>query len=72
MELRKGKVEVPKGAKHSYTQAKGGRDHVTVQCCVSAAVNTIPPITSKLEVDPLRGIRKSDIGRSGNRVTDSH
>ena len=44
LELRKGKVVVPRGAKHSYSQAKGGRDHITVQCCISASGQVIPPM----------------------------
>ena len=44
LELQKGKVVVPRCAKHSYSQAKGGRDHITVQCCISASGQVIPPL----------------------------
>ena len=32
LELRKGKVVASRKAGHSYSQAKGGHDHVTVNC----------------------------------------
>ena len=44
MELRKGKVVCSIGSKHLYSQAKDGCDHVTVNCCISAAGQVIPPL----------------------------
>ena len=44
LELRKGKVVINRSSKHAYSQAKGGRDHVTVNCCISAAGQLIPPM----------------------------
>ena len=43
MDLRKGKVVVSKGAKNAHSISKGSRDHITVNCCVSAAGQVLPP-----------------------------
>ena len=41
LELRKGKVVVPKG-KPAHSQSKGSRDHMTVHCCISASGQSLP------------------------------
>ena len=43
LELRKGKVVISRSLKLVYSQTKGGRDHLTVNCCVSAAAYMPPP-----------------------------
>ena len=43
MNYKNGKVVVENGAKQAHwAKAKGQRDHVTVNCCVSANGQTIP------------------------------
>ena len=37
MVLRQGKVIVKKGSKNVHSLSKGSRDHITINCCVSAA-----------------------------------
>ena len=44
MEAKLGKVVVPKGAKHSYSQSKGSRTHITTHVCVSASGQVLPPM----------------------------
>ena len=43
MELRKGKVVVSKKATNAHSVSKGARDHITVNCCVSASGQVLPP-----------------------------
>ena len=44
MELRQGKVIVKKGSKNFHSLSKGSRDHITVNCCVSAAGHVLAPM----------------------------
>ncbi|XP_057316504.1 uncharacterized protein LOC130657532 [Hydractinia symbiolongicarpus] len=43
LELRKGKVVIDRSQKHAYSQGKGSREHVTVNCCVSPGGLMVPP-----------------------------
>ena len=45
MECRLGKVIVVKGEKQATSLSKGSRDHITVNCCVSAAGQVVPPMS---------------------------
>ena len=44
MECRTGKVVVKSKAKHAHSLSKGSRDHITVNCCVSASGQVLPPM----------------------------
>ena len=59
------KVVVKKGAKQAHFTAKGQRDHVTVNCCVSANGQTIPSAPYKSE-----GIANALYGKSENGYMD--
>ena len=43
MDCLLGNVAVTRGAKHTHS-SKGARDHITVNCCVSAAGQVLPPM----------------------------
>ena len=44
MDLRQGKVMVSRGSKHAHSQPKVSRDHITINCAVSAAEAVLPPM----------------------------
>ena len=44
MDIRQGKVVISRGSKHAHSQSKGSRDHITVNCCVSANGASLPPM----------------------------
>ena len=44
MDLRQGKVVVSHGSKQAHSQSKGSRDHITVNCAISAAGSALPPM----------------------------
>ena len=44
MDLRHSKVVVSLGCKQAYSQSKGSRDHITVNCAVSAAGIALSPM----------------------------
>ena len=44
MDIRQGKVVVTKGSKQAHSMSKGTRDHITVNCCVNANGEYIPPM----------------------------
>ena len=52
LELRKGKVVISRSLKLAYSQTKGGRDHLTVNCCVSTAAYMPPPFITNEESYP--------------------
>ena len=43
-ELRQGNVMVKKGSKNVHSLSKGSCDHITINCCVSAAGHVLPPM----------------------------
>ena len=43
MERRSGRVVVSRKTKHTYSESKGSRDHITVNACVSASGYIMPP-----------------------------
>ena len=43
-ELRQGNFMVKKGSKNVHSLSKGSCDHITTNCCVSAAGHVLPPI----------------------------
>ena len=44
MECRTGKVVVTSHTKHAHSLSKGARDHITVNCAVSASGQVLPPM----------------------------
>ena len=44
MDIHQGKVVVSRDSKHAHSQSKGSRDHITVNCCVSAQEASLPPM----------------------------
>ena len=43
MDKRTGRVVVSRRTKQAYSESKGSRDHITVNACVSASGQIIPP-----------------------------
>ncbi len=75
LQLRKGKVLVAAKQSHSYSKAKGNRGHVTVNCCISASGQVVPPFIIYEECMPSgnyeeRGPFGALYGKSPNGYMD--
>ena len=63
LELRKGKFVISRSSKHAYSQVKGGRDYLTINCCVSPAGYMLPPLIIYEKLYPSGNyVKNSPIG----------
>ena len=75
MNCKNGKLVVKKGAKQAHSTAKSQRDHITVNCCLSANWQTIPPFITYEKAFPLAPYRSEGMvnafyGKSENGNMD--
>ena len=76
MSYKNAKVVVKKGAKQARSKAKDQRDHITINCCVSANGQTIPPFIIYEKAFPSapyksEGIANALHGKSENGYMDT-